>query len=54
MGEGASIFFPIGPNISIEIGGIDIKTLRDDEQSRVHHVVIPGLVVGAGTISAAL
>ena len=51
MGKGASIFFLIWHNISIEIGGLDIKMLRDDEQSHGHHVVIRGLVVGAGSIS---
>ena len=41
VGGGASLFLLlIGPNISIEIGGLDIKTLRDDEQ------------VGAGIISS--
>ena len=51
-GEGGFNFFLlIWHNISIEIGGLDIKMLRDDEQSHGHHVVIRGLVVGAGSIS---
>ena len=51
MVEGALFFLLICHNISIEIGGIYIKMLRDHELAHGHHVKLLGLMVGAGSIS---